>query len=263
MESIHWICCCMKKKRNTGCRFSYFFWDICGGEEASVYATYTRKLLLGQFKMTKTFPPVTPAAANIHFEVVVGGNKCSIYKSGKVTLQEYRLWCAAETVGVSALFDRVAHHVLLWLANSAAPEVLCEPVTGGADSDLQAGSLWHRGSKVAGETACICSSMLVKNEKCLNRFSGSTCMCDIWLNEVSSNWIMSRAIFFLPNFVHALSGMCVVWHKTHTWTRISYNFKSWNTHLANKLGFSPYNNVVRKHLRIKKNKQNSVCLKTW
>lgn len=182
----------------------------------------------------------------------MGGNKYSIYKSGKVTLQEYRLWCAAEAVGVSALFDRVAHHVLLWLANSAAPEVLCEPVTGGADSDLHAGSLWHRGSKVAGETACICSSMLVKNEKCLNRFSGSTCMCDIWLNEVSSNWIMSRAIFFLPNFVHALSGMCVVWHKTHTWTWISYNFKSWNTHLANKLGFFLYNNVVRKHLRIKK-----------
>lgn len=94
--------------------------------------------------------------------------------------------------------------------------------------------------------------MLVKNEKCLNRFSGSTCMCDIWLNEVSSNWIMSRAIFLLPNFVHALSGMCVVWHKTHTWTWISYNFRSWNTHLANKLGFFLYNNVVRKHLHIKK-----------
>lgn len=80
---------------------------------------------------------------------------------------------------MSALFDRVAHHVLLWLANSAAPEVLCEPVTGGADSDLRAGSSWHRGSKLAGAPACICSSMLFKNEKCLNRFNRSTSMSDI------------------------------------------------------------------------------------
>lgn len=64
------------------------------------------------------------------------------------------------------------------------PEVLCEPVTGGADSDLHAGSSWHRGAKLAGEAACICS------ERCLNGLNGLTCMCDISLNEVLSNRIM-------------------------------------------------------------------------
>lgn len=159
---------------------------------------------------------------------------------------------------MSALFDRVAHHFLLWLANSAVPEVLCEPVTQGADSDLDAGSLWHRGLKLAEETACICSSMLVKNEKCSNRFNRSTCMCDIWLNDVS-NSVLSYFFSFL--ILHMRQVVCVLYDIRFILGCEYLTISSLEIHIW---PINSDSHMFRSHLHIEK--KTSICLKsvaTW